>query len=85
MAGDISDNATHGGDFAAALGAIKARTIVLPVDNDRYFPPVDSENEARHIPGAQCRVINSIWGHMAPMNPGDAPAIDVVLSELLGG
>ena len=85
MTGDISDNATYGGDFAAALGAIKARTIVLPVDNDRYFPPVDSENEARHIPGAECRVINSIWGHMAPMNPGDASTIDAVLSELLGG
>ena len=85
MAGDISDNATYGGDFPAALGAIKARTIVLPVDNDRYFPPVNSENEAQHIPGAECRVVRSIWGHMAPMNPGDIPAIDAALTELLGG
>ena len=84
MEGDISDNATYGGNFAAALGAIRARTVVLPVDNDRYFPPVDSENEARHIPGAECRVVHSIWGHMAPMNPGDVPAIDAALSELLG-
>ena len=83
MAGDISDNPTYGGDFAAALGAIKARTIVLPVDNDRYFPPADSENEARHIPGAECRVVRSAWGHMAPMNPGDIPAIDAPLRELL--
>ena len=52
-AGDISANPTYGGDFEAALGAIKARTIIAPVDNDRYFPPVDSHNEARHIPGAK--------------------------------
>jgi len=53
------------------------------VDSDRYFPPADSEYEAQHIPGAKCRVISSIWGHMAPMNPRDIPAIDSVLHELL--
>jgi len=81
--GDISDNPVYSGNFEAALGAIKARTIILPVDNDRYFPPADSEYEARHIPGAKCRVISSIWGHMAPMNPQDIPAIDSALHELL--
>lgn len=80
---DISDNPTHRGNFEAALGAIKARTIVLPIDNDRYFPPADSEYEAQHIPGARCRVVSSIWGHMAPMNPNDIPAIDSTLRELL--
>jgi homoserine O-acetyltransferase len=80
---DISNNPTYGGNFEAALGAIKARTIVAPVDSDRYFPPADSEYEAQHIPGAECRVISSIWGHMAPMNPRDIPAIDSVLHELL--
>jgi homoserine O-acetyltransferase len=81
--GDISDNPVYSGNFEAALGAITARTIVLPVDNDRYFPPADSEYEARHIPGAKCRVISSIWGHMAPMNAQDIPAIDSALHELL--
>lgn len=83
MAGDISDNATFHGDFEAALGAIKARTIVLPVDNDRYIPPVDSEHEAAHIPKGECRVVRSIWGHMAPMNPADVPVTDSALTELL--
>ena len=82
--GDISANPVYGGDFHAALRGIKARTIVMPVDTDRYFPPVDAEEEVRHIPNSECRVINSIWGHMAPMNPGDSPAIDAALSELLG-
>jgi homoserine O-acetyltransferase len=83
--GDISDNQQYGGNFDAALGAIKARTIVLPVDLDRYFPPDDSEYEASHIPNGELRVIKSDWGHMAPMNPGDIPAIDAALTELLEG
>jgi homoserine O-acetyltransferase/O-succinyltransferase len=81
--GDISDNPTFDGDFEAALRAVKARTIILPVDLDRYFPPVDAEYEASLIPGAQCRTIRSDWGHMAPMNPDDIPVIDGALRELL--
>ena len=69
---------------AAALGAIKARTIIVPVDNDRYFPPVDSKNEARHIPGAEVQVVASAWGHMALMNPADIPAIDAPLRRAVG-
>lgn len=83
--GDISDSPQYGGNFEAALGAIKARTIVLPVDLDRYFPPVDSEYEASHIPNGECRVIRSDWGHMAPLNPGDIPTVDAALAELLAG
>jgi len=81
---DISDNPTYGGDFERALGAIKARTIIVPSELDRYFPPVDSENEARHIPGASWRQIPSIWGHMALFNPADGAFIDQALKELLG-
>ncbi len=81
--GDISANPAYNGDLEAALRAIRARTIILPVDTDRYFPPVDAQEEARHIPNAECRVVESIWGHMAPMNPGDIPMIDAALRELL--
>ena len=57
-AGDISDNAIFKGDFEASLRAIKARTIILPVELDRYFfPPVDAEHEAKHIPNGECRVV----------------------------
>jgi len=85
LRGDISDNSIYNGDFDKALGAIKARTIILPVDHDRYFPPVDSKYEASRIPGAECRVLHSTWGHMAPANPAHAPAIDEALNELLKG
>jgi homoserine O-acetyltransferase/O-succinyltransferase len=81
-AGDISDNPTFRGNFEAALKAIKARTIIVQAELDRYFPPVDAKYEAQHIPNGECRVVPS-RGHMAPMNPADAPTIDSALSELL--
>ncbi len=49
---DLGDHPEFGGDFEAALGAIRARTIILEAETDSYFPPVDSEYEARHILGA---------------------------------
>jgi homoserine O-acetyltransferase len=81
--GDISDSPAYKGSFKAALAAITARTIVVPVDSDRYFPPADSRVEARLIPNGECRVVSSIWGHMAPMNAADVPAFDAPLRELL--
>jgi homoserine O-acetyltransferase len=82
---DISDDPRYGGDLDAALAAIQARTIVVPVDQDRYFPPVDAQSEAARMPNAECRVLRSDWGHYAPRNPADWPAIDAVLHELLEG
>jgi homoserine O-acetyltransferase/O-succinyltransferase len=79
--GDISANPAYNGDFEAALRAIHARMIILPVDTDRYCPPVDAQEEVRHVPNAECRVIESIWGHMAPMNSGDIPDIDAASRE----
>jgi homoserine O-acetyltransferase len=81
---DISDNSAYGGDFERALAAIRARTIVVPCQFDSYFPPVDSQYEARHIQGAEVRVIPSIWGHMATTNPADVPFIDKAICNLLG-
>jgi homoserine O-acetyltransferase/O-succinyltransferase len=82
--GDISDSPAYGGDFDRALAAIKARTIIMPGQYDSYFPPVDSEHEASRIPGAKCRPIPSIWGHMTLWNTEDRPFIDRSLHELLG-
>jgi homoserine O-acetyltransferase len=83
--GDISDNPLYQGNFEAALKAMRARTIILPVDLDRYFPPVDAEYEAKHIPKGSCRIVKSIWGHMAPINPDDVSGFDTALAELLDG
>ena len=84
-ASDVSDTAAHGGDLAAALGAITAKTIVLPGRTDLYFPPEDNEIETAMIAGAECRVIPSDHGHFAGggANPADVAFIDAALGDLL--
>lgn len=83
---DISDNELYKGDLGRALGAIKARAIVMPSATDLYFTVADIEGEVRHMPNAECRPIPSIWGHAAGalgFNPADAAFIDDALKELL--
>ena len=67
---DISDNEIYRGDLAAALGAIKARAMIVPGRTDLYFTPEDSEAECAQMPNAEFRPIESIWGHRAG-NPID--------------
>jgi homoserine O-acetyltransferase len=81
---DLGDHPNFGGDFEKALGSIQARTIILNGTLDQYFPPVDSDYEASHIPNAESRPIPGVWGHMAPFNPEDQAFIDGALRELLG-
>ena len=82
---DISANELYGGDFDKALGAIKAKAIVMPGQTDIYFPPEDSAYEVAHMPNAEYRPIPSIWGHWAGggRNPADVAFIDKALKELL--
>ena len=80
--GDISDNEVFKGDFVKALGAIKARAIVMPASTDLYFPPADNEFEVRHMPNARLQVVDTDWGHFAG-GPGTSPADIKVLDEAL--
>lgn len=70
QAGDVSAGPVHNGDFKAALGSIRARTILMPCTQDLYFPPEDNEIEAALIPGAVFAPYNSDFGHCAA-NPGN--------------
>lgn len=83
---DVSDNPLYGGDFAMALGAIRARTIVMPGDHDLYFTLEDSRIETAAIPGAELRPFRSVYGHCAGA-PGRFPEemafLDAALRELL--
>ena len=84
--GDISDNSIYCGDFSKTLGAIKAKTLIMPSQSDQYFPTYDNELEIAKMPNAQLRVIPSIWGHLAGgpgRNPEDTKFIDDNLKELL--
>ncbi len=68
--GDISANDLYGGNFEAALGAIKAKAILIPCTTDLYFPPEDNEIEVRHMPNAELKSYDSPWGHCVA-NPGN--------------
>ena len=83
--GDISANKSYNGDFAKALGSIKASVCVMPCTTDAYFPPEDSEIEASHMQNAKLRPIMSNWGHWAGSgrNADDTDFIDQQLKELL--
>ncbi|WP_062470420.1 alpha/beta fold hydrolase [Variovorax boronicumulans] len=83
--GDISDNPVFKGDFKKALGAIKARAIVMPAERDLYLPVADNAWEVSHMPNAECRPIPGVWGHFAGggSSPVDTRFIDNALQELL--
>ena len=83
---DISANDIYQHDFVRALGSIKAKAIVMPGRTDLYFPPEDNAYEVSHMPNAEFRPIESIWGHLAGgpgFNPTDAAFVDEALKELL--
>lgn len=83
---DISDNNRYGKDFKAALGAITAKSCVMPVKTDLYFPPEDSEIEVAAMPNAELRVMPSIWGHRGGSpgtDPVDIAFLDAAIADLL--
>jgi homoserine O-acetyltransferase len=84
---DISANELYKGDLGAALGAIKARAIVMPSTTDFLFPVADSEIEVGQMSNAELRPIESSWGHVAGFgaNPPDNEFVDAALRELLSG
>ena len=51
------------GGVAAALGQIQAKSIVITITSDGLFPPVEGQEWAKHILGAEYIEIESKWGH----------------------
>lgn len=74
-----------GGDLAAALGGITARTVVVGFTGDPMFPPVECARDAARIPGAQFREVASNFGHLATfaLSEQDVKTVDGILRELL--
>ncbi len=84
--GDISDNAMHGGDLAAALSSIRAKTLLMPGDHDLYFQVDDNRAEMKHLRHAELHPIPSVWGHRAgnPLTqPEDRAFIETRVEALL--
>jgi homoserine O-acetyltransferase len=74
-----------GGDLTAALRRITAKTFVMPIAGDQFFPVADCAGEQQHIADSELRVIDSVCGHLAlfHMEPAFTEQIDNQLKELL--
>ncbi len=74
------------GNLEEALGRIKAKTYVMPIDEDMFFPVRDCEAEQKLIPNSELKVIHSICGHFGLFgSEGEAyfAQVDGYLKELL--
>jgi len=75
LAGDISANKVYDGDLTRALGAIRARVLLMPGRTDLYFRIADNEMELAQLGAGTLVPIPSVWGHRAgnpAQNPEDA-------------
>jgi homoserine O-acetyltransferase len=79
---DISANDRYRGDTGKALGAIRARAILIPCTDDLYFPPEDNEIEARYMVNARLCPFDSPWGHCVA-SPGNEPKFHAFLDECI--
>lgn len=67
------------GDSGRALARIRARAIVMPCDEDRYFAAEEAEWEAQHLTEAEVRLFHSPYGHCAGA-PGRFPEESATLA-----
>ena len=67
---DISSGPIYNNDFKKALKSIRAKTILMPCNQDLYFRTKDNEIEAEYIPNSVLKPIDSSYGHCAA-NPGN--------------
>ena len=88
--GDAAANDEFDGDLRKALGAVRARTYLMPCTTDRYFTLEEVEQEAALLPADRTVLapIVSDWGHRAgdPSRPGqeaDAAFLRGKVAELL--
>ena len=79
---DVTGHA--GGDLAAALRRIEARTVVAAFSHDNWFPPADCRAEQRLIADSSFRLIESAWGHYAwGATAAETAQIEAIIGELL--
>jgi homoserine O-acetyltransferase len=73
------------GDLASALGRITAKTFVMPIDEDMFFPVRDCRAEQELIASSELRVVEDVLGHLGLFGvaPTYMPQIDQHLGELL--
>ena len=80
--GDISNGPIYKNNFKKALRAIKAKTIILPCNQDLYFRTEDNFFEARYISNSEIYPYNSPFGHCVA-NPGNDSNFQVELDRCI--
>jgi len=80
---DVSRN--NGGDLPAALARIKAKTFVIAIEEDVFFPLKDVAAHQKLASNSELKLVSSVWGHLAlfGVDPGYNARIDAHLNELL--
>ena len=83
---DISKNPEYKGNYIKALKSIKAKTILMPCNQDLYFRTEDNAFEKKFINNVSLRPVDSPYGHCAA-NPGNdrnfEKKLDLNIKELL--
>jgi len=81
--GDVSRHT--GGDLKKALARITAKTFVMPIDEDMFFPPRDCAAEQKMIKNSELRVLKTNCGHLVVngLDPAWLQQVDDNLKELL--
>lgn len=62
---DVGTTPGFGGDTAAALAAIRAKTLIVSVPGDLYNPAAGAAWAVARIPGCEHVTLDSHWGHLA--------------------
>jgi homoserine O-acetyltransferase len=65
MTADIASLPGYDGNLSSVLGSIRARCILMPCFEDRYFTVEENRIEASHLHNAKLRPITSAYGHCA--------------------
>ncbi len=81
---DISADPRYGGDLVAALGAIRARVLLLPSETDLYFRVADNAAELGHLAHGELHPIPTIWGHRAGSPQGIEADLDFLQKAVTG-
>jgi homoserine O-acetyltransferase len=79
---DISANDLYGGDLSRALGAIRARVLLMPSSTDLYFRVADNEADLPYLRHGELTVIDSIWGHRAGSPEGIPADLEFLTSRV---
>ncbi len=82
---DNDSSRIAGGNLAGALGRIEAKTYVVAIEEDGFFPKDDIAAEQKLVPGSELRTVSSAWGHLAlfGLDGSYNNQIDAHLKELL--